>query len=92
MDKPAGLASQLRVPSVIASTALSQGLMDAPELKDFFAGNHFGLGRHNGSLYQTQEALALGRETLVAKFQNVIEIMEAQRLGRVPLPSLSTFR
>jgi len=83
LDEPAGLASPLRVPSVISSTALPQGLMDSPELKGFFAGNHFGLGRHNGALYQTQEALALGRETLVAKFQNVIEIMVAQRLGRV---------
>ncbi len=83
LDEPAGLASPLQVQSISASTARPQGLMDAPELKDFFAGNHFGLGRHNGAHFQTQEALALGRETLVAKFQNVLEIMVAHRLGKV---------
>lgn len=82
LDEPVGLASQLTVRSVGANPALHQGLMDAHELKDFFAGNHFGLGLHNGALYQTQEALALGRETLAAKFQNVMATMVASRLRK----------
>ena len=33
------------------------GLMDEMEIKKFFGQNHFGLGRHNGSVYKTQAAL-----------------------------------
>jgi len=65
-----------------------EGLLDAPELVTFFAENHFGLGRHNGAQYKTQEALELGKLAIVAKFQNVIErIVERNqtRLSKVQL-------
>jgi len=53
------------------------GLLNAPELTSFFQENYFGLGRHNGSHYRSQEALNLGRNALVAKFQNcVAELIE----------------
>ncbi len=48
------------------------GLMNAPELTAFFEENYFGLGRHNGANYKTQEALDLGKESLIAKFQNAL--------------------
>jgi hypothetical protein len=57
-----------------------RGLLDAPELKAFFAENHFGLGRHNGSNYRTQEALELGQRALVSQFQNVLaELIERRQ-------------
>lgn len=80
LDAPAGLAQLIAPPTAVQ---LPQGLMDSPELKAFFADNHVGLGRHNGAHYQTQEALALGRETLVSRFQNALEVMVAQRQAKV---------
>jgi hypothetical protein len=57
-----------------------RGLLDAPELKAFFAENHFGLGRHNGSNYRTQDALELGQRALVSQFQNVLaELIERRQ-------------
>jgi hypothetical protein len=57
-----------------------RGLLDAPELKAFFAENHFGLGRHNGSNYRTQEALELGQRALVSQFQNLMaELIERRQ-------------
>ena len=81
LDVPAGLSSQ---PST-ASTEFVQtrGLLEAPELQAFFAENHFGLGRHNGSQYMTQDALELGRQTLVSRFQNTLELLVAQRQAKV---------
>lgn len=58
----------------------ARGLLDAPGLKAFFAENHFGLGRHNGSNYRTQEALELGQRALVSQFQNVLaELIERRQ-------------
>lgn len=78
LDNPVGLLNQ-----PVANTPIPQGLMDAPELKDFFADNYFGLGQHNGARYQTQEAFELGKGKLVAKFQNIIEVMVEQKLNKV---------
>ena len=49
------------------------GLMDELEIKSFFGQNHFGLGRHNGSVYKTQAALDLGKQSIISEFQNVLE-------------------
>lgn len=54
-----------------------KGLMNAPEITEFFNENYFGLGVHNGSNYQTQEALELGKRSLISKFQNTLsELIE----------------
>jgi hypothetical protein len=60
-----------------------RGLLDAPELKAFFSENHFGLGRHNGSNYRTQEALELGQRTLVSQFQNVLAELIERRQAKI---------
>jgi len=57
--------------------------MDTPELKDFFADNYFGLGRHNGSNYRTQEALMQGKQSLVSRFQNTLAQLVEQRQAKV---------
>lgn len=63
-----------------APSTQPRGLLDAPELKAFFAENHFGLGRHNGSNYRTQEALELGQRSLVSQYQNVLaELIERRQ-------------
>ena len=81
LDAPAGLSSQ---PSTGSPEPVQpRGLLEAPELQAFFADNHFGLGRHNGALYKTQDALDLGRQTLVSRFQNTLELLIAQRLAKV---------
>lgn len=55
------------------------GLMNTPELERFFQENHFGLGRHNGANYRSNEALELGKRSLIARFQNVIGELIARR-------------
>jgi hypothetical protein len=65
------------------TSAQPRGLLDALELKAFFAENHFGLGRHNGSNYRTQEALELGQRALVSQFQNVLAELIERRQAKV---------
>ena len=76
------LDAQLTLPSV-AKASPARGLLDAPELKAFFANNHFGLGRHNGSNFRTQDALELGKQGLLSKFQNTLAELEAQKQAKV---------
>ena len=50
------------------------------EVKSFLSQNFFGLGKHNGAKFRSQEALELGMNEIVAGFHNaIIEIMEARR-------------
>ncbi len=81
LDTPAGLVSQSS--SMPVETTKPLGLLDAPELQAFFSDNHFGLGRHNGAQYKTNDALELGRQTLVSKFQNTLELLIAQKQAKV---------
>jgi hypothetical protein len=85
LDTPSGLnldfantAASAKVPPTPV-----RGLMDAPELKSFFDRNHFGLGRHNGSNYRTQEALVLGKEALVSTFQNTLSDLMEKRQAKL---------
>ena len=81
LDVPAGLSSQ---PSTESLGAMQpRGLMEAPELQVFFADAHFGLGKHNGAHYKNQDALELGCQNLVSKFQNTLELLIAQKQARV---------
>lgn len=59
------------------------GLFGNPELKAFFEENFFGLGRHNGSFYKTQEALLQGKQSLVSRFQNTASAMVEQRQAKI---------
>ena len=56
-----------------------KGLMNSPELEAFFQDNHFGLGRHNGANYRSQEAFELGKHSLTSRFHNVLEDLIARR-------------
>lgn len=69
-------------PSPSASTQ-PLGLLETPELKAFFAENFFGLGRHNGSFYRTQESMAQGKQGLVSRFQNTLASLVEQRQAKV---------
>ncbi|MBC7619517.1 MAG: hypothetical protein H7293_11130 [Candidatus Saccharibacteria bacterium] len=57
--------------------------MAAPQLSAFFANNFFGLGRHNGSHYKTQEAQAQGKASLISKFQNAVAEVVGQKQAKV---------
>ena len=59
------------------------GLLNAPELTAFFQENYFGLGRHNGAHYRTQEALELGRQSLIAKMQNALTDLAERRRAKM---------
>lgn len=61
----------------------SAGLMAAPELQAFFARNFFGLGRHNGSHYKTQDAQTQGKAALVSQFQNAVAKVTSQKQAKV---------
>ena len=81
ISNPAGLNTGLDADQAApAASTQARGLLDTPELKAFFAQNHFGLGRHNGANYRTQEALELGQRALVSQFQNVLaELIERRQ-------------
>lgn len=81
LDVPAGLCSQTLIGS--PEPAQPRGLLETAALQAFFAENHLGLGRHNGAHYMTQDALELGRQTLVARFQNTLELLIAQKQAQV---------
>jgi hypothetical protein len=86
LDLPAGLepADTQAVSSKSTSNASQPaGLMDTFELKAFFAENFFGLGRHNGSTYRTQEALAQGKQGMVSRFQNTVATLIEQRQAKI---------
>jgi len=59
------------------------GLMNASEITDFFGENYFGLGRHNGANLRTQEALELGKKSLISKFQNTLNDLLEAKLSRI---------
>ncbi len=81
LDFPAGLSSQTSIG--VPEPEQPRGLLETPALQAFFAENHLGLGRHNGAQYMTQDALELGRQTLVARFQNTLELLTAQKQAKV---------
>lgn len=86
LELPAGLepADTQAVSSKSPSNASQPaGLMDTFELKAFFAENFFGLGRHNGSTYRTQEALAQGKQGMVSRFQNTVAALIEQRQAKI---------
>lgn len=57
--------------------------MAAPQLSDFFTQNFFGLGRHNGSHYKTQDAQELGKASLISTFQNAVAEVVGQKQVKV---------
>ena len=69
--QPAGLNDPEDAPKSVTSNHL--GVLDSVELKEFFKQNHFGLGRHNGSVYRTQNSLELGKKNIVSEFQNILQ-------------------
>ena len=81
LDVPAGLCRQTSIGS--PEPAQPRGLLETPALQAFFAENHLGLGRHNGAQYMTQDAMELGRQTLMARFQNTLELLIAQKQAKV---------
>lgn len=61
-------------------------LLALPELMSFLDENHFGLGRHNGAVLKSRDALMLGKSELVSRFQNILErIVQSKehQLGRL---------
>lgn len=48
------------------------GLMDDPVIKDFFAQNFWGFGHYDGSHYKSAQSMELGKNTIVARFQNTL--------------------
>jgi hypothetical protein len=90
VDNPAGFASEPVTPlesnpssAAHSKTNTPAGLMAASELQAFFDNNFFGLGRHNGSHYKTQEAQTQGKAALVSQFQNAVEVVIGQKLAKV---------
>jgi len=58
----------------------TKGLMNSPEIVSFFKSNYYGLGQHNGSNFRTQDALDLGKKSVVSKFQNTIaDLLETKQ-------------
>jgi hypothetical protein len=79
LEDPAGLAKEPPVNKFNTPV----GLLAAPELQIFFDNNFFGLGRHNGANYKTQEAQARGKATLVSQFQNAVALVMGQKLAKI---------
>lgn len=60
-----------------------KGLMNVTELEEFFLENHFGLGRHNGAHYRSQEAMELGKQSLISNFQNILDDLIGRRQEKI---------
>lgn len=84
VDTPAMPGSGDTEPFAPAPTpARFKGVMNAPELEDFFAENYFGYGRYNGSRFRSQQALESGRQALMARFQRILAELVERRQGRL---------
>lgn len=88
VDAPVGLASETTESAQPGTqsaqkASISAGLMAASELKGFFASNFFGLGRHNGAHYKTQDAQTQGKAMLVSQFQNAVAVVISQKQAKV---------
>lgn len=86
LDHPAGLEVTQQMSALTATTPnvhKAVGLMNTPELKAFFEENFFGLGRHNGSKYRTQEALSQGKQSMVSRFQNTVTSIVEQLQAKI---------
>lgn len=69
--------------NVIAFPLPVKGLMSAQEITEFFNENYFGLGRHNGSNFRTQDALDLGKRSLISKFQNTLADLSESKQAKI---------
>lgn len=61
----------------------TKGLMNSPEITEFFDDKYFGLGRHNGSTFKSQEALELGKKSLISKFQNTLITLSERKQAKI---------
>ena len=75
-DKPFDLSATPKLSPI-------KGLMNAEEITAFFNENYFGLGRHNGSNFRTQEALDVGKRSLISKFQNTLADLLESKQARI---------
>jgi hypothetical protein len=84
LDAPPGLDAPLTGSpgAPVTASSKARGLLCTPVLQAFFADNHFGLGRHNGANYRTQEALELGKHALVSRFQNTLAELVEQKQAK----------
>jgi len=81
--QPKELATGHTPPVAAAHSGQPKGLLETPESKAFFAENFFGLGRHNGSFYRTQEAMVQGQQGLISRFQNTLSFLVEKRQAKV---------
>ena len=89
--EPHGVPGEASAPMAVG-TQRSDALLGAPEFREFFEENHFGFGRHNGSHHRTHEALDLGRQERIARFQNISARLVAARqtkLSRLKAESIA---
>ena len=85
---PVGLASETsesaqRGTQSAQKVNTSASLMAALEFQALFSSNFFGLGRHNGSYYKTQDAQKQGKATLMSQFQNVVAVVISHKQAKV---------
>ena len=89
VETPAGLSTVPLSPTLETATPPAPkaikptGLMAAAELAIFFENNFFGLGRHNGSHYKTQDAQEQGKAALISQFQNALAAVVWQKQAKV---------
>jgi len=57
------------------------GLLDAPQLLQFFKDDHLAQGTHDGATYRSREALEQGRHGLIAGFQKLLESLVERRIA-----------
>lgn len=81
LDEPGGLTSQSPLPE--APPAKSPGLLDQGAISTFMRTNHFGLGQHDGARFKTQQALGMGRQSLMARFQALLAQTVAQKQASI---------
>lgn len=88
LDQPMGLSDEANTtldqePTNQSDSKAPAGPMASPKIKHFFAQHFYGLGRHNGSHFKTQEAYQNGKASLITRFQNALELIIDEKQAKV---------
>jgi hypothetical protein len=88
LDNPVGLGVALQGSNDSEDAPRAEGKavsgpMASPKIHTFFSQHFYGLGRHNGTHFKTQEAYQNGRASLISRFQNALELVIDEKQAKV---------
>jgi len=87
LDNPTGISGILPTSDTmymnVRTKPISNGLMTAIPIKEFFSRNFVNHGRYAGATQRTNEALTLGIAAVISQFQNVISMAISEKRSKL---------